>query len=172
MIVGAVHPPGAPGCQPSRCDNSSVGVVRLRGEYFEARAPFCFVPGTRRISVLSGPGTRWRLLLCSRCVCHAVPRSGSRPCSPWSPCGAPFEGSRPAPMLCRSASKGSALLCPVMSQHGNRGYLSLVGSRAVTGGPSLRPVTCASSLSFSGISRRALGPWGPASAMSLSLKGG
>ena len=30
---------------------------------------------------------------------------------------------------------------------------------------------CAPSLSFSGISRRALGPWGPAPAMSLSLKG-
>ena len=31
---------------------------------------------------------------------------------------------------------------------------------------------CAPSLGFSGISRRALGPWGPAPAMSPSLKGG
>ena len=38
-----MHPPGAPGCQPSGCDSLSVGVVRLRGEYFEARAFFCFV---------------------------------------------------------------------------------------------------------------------------------
>jgi len=132
---------GAPGCRPSGCDSSSVGVVCLRGKYFEARAPFCFVLGTRRVNVLSGPGPRWRLLLCSRCVCHAVPCSRSRPRFPWSPCDAPFQGSRPAPMLRRSASKGSALLRPVMSQHGNRGYLSLVEGRAVTGGPSLRPST-------------------------------
>ena len=213
------------------------------GESTPRRAPpFCFVPGTRRVSVLNGPGPRWRLLLCSRCFFRAVPCSGSRPRFPWSPCGVLFEGSRPAPMLRRSASKGSALLYPVMSQHSKRGYLSLVGSRAVTGSPSFHPSTglklgarrsykygswdslssptsllfllalpksrnvflclsrpaprwgglaflgfdarrmlassggkleraCAPSLSFSGISRRALSPWGHASAMSLSLKG-
>ena len=154
----------------------------------------------------------------------------------------PFEGSRPAPMLRYSASRGSALPCLVTFCHGNRGHLSLVGCRTVMGGPSLPPATglklgarrsykegswdsfssptsllllltppksinvsfclswpaprrgglaslgfearrmlasggekleraCLSSLSFSGISRRALGPLDPASAMSLSLKG-
>ena len=34
--------PGAPECGPDGCDNSLVGVVRLRGGYFEARA-FLFV---------------------------------------------------------------------------------------------------------------------------------
>ena len=92
--------------------------------------------------MLSGPGPRWHLLLCSWCIYHAVPCSGFWPCFPWSPRGAPFEGSRPAPMLHHSASKGSALLCRVVSQHGDRGYLSLVEGRAVTGGPSLRPSTC------------------------------
>ena len=141
LLVGVVHPPGAPGCRSSGRDNSSVEVVHLQGEYFEARALFCFVLGTRRVCVLSGPGPRWRQLLCSRCTCHAVPRLGSRPCFPWPPRGAPFEGSRPAPMLRRSASKGSALLCRVVSQHGDRGHLSFVGSRAITGSPSLRPST-------------------------------
>ena len=35
-------PPGAPGRRPGGCDNSLVGVLRLRREYFEARA-FLFV---------------------------------------------------------------------------------------------------------------------------------
>ena len=33
-----MSPPGAPGRRPGGCDNSSDGVVRLRAEYFEARA--------------------------------------------------------------------------------------------------------------------------------------
>jgi len=37
-----VHLPGAPERRPGGCDNSSNGVVRLRVEYFEARA-FLFV---------------------------------------------------------------------------------------------------------------------------------
>ena len=136
-----MHQPGAPGCRSSGCDNSSVGVVRLREKYFEARAPSCFVPETRRVSVPSEPGPQWRLLLCGWCICHAVPYSGSRPCSPWLPCGAPFEGSRPAPMMRCSAFRGSALRCLVTSRHGNRGHLSLVRCPTVTGGPSLPPAT-------------------------------
>jgi len=173
---------------------------------------------------------------------RAVPHSGSWPCLPWLPCGAPFEGGRPEPMLCRLASRGSALPCPVTSRHDNRGHLSLVGCRTISSSSSLPLVTglklgarrsykywswdslsfptslllllaspkssnvslclsrsspergglaylgfgarrmlasgggkleraCSPSLGFSGISRRILGPRGPASAMSLSLKG-
>ena len=135
------QPPGTDVCITFKSSLMRGRFMHPRREYSEARAPFCFVPGTRRVSVLSGPGPRWRLLLCSRCFCRVVPRSGSRLRFPWSPCDAPFEGSRPAPMLRRSASKGSALLCPIMSQHGNRGYLSFVEYSAVRGGPSLRPST-------------------------------
>ena len=37
-LVKVVHLLGAPERGPGGCDNSSIGVVRLRGGYFEARA--------------------------------------------------------------------------------------------------------------------------------------
>ena len=36
--VNAAHPPDAPEHQPGGCDNTPVGVVRPRAEYFEVRA--------------------------------------------------------------------------------------------------------------------------------------
>jgi len=41
-LIDAALPPGAPGCRPSGCDNSSVGVVRLRREFSEVGPPFLF----------------------------------------------------------------------------------------------------------------------------------
>src|SRR6185312_1030492 len=111
------------------------------GRVLRGACLFWFVSGTRRICVLSGPGRRWRLLLSSWCFRRAVPRSGPRPRFPWSPCDAPFEGGRPGPMLCRLASRDSALLCSVVSRRDNRGHLLLVECLAVTGCPNLRPST-------------------------------
>jgi len=53
------------------------------------------------------------------------------------------QDGRPEPMLRRSASRGSASLyfISVASRCGDRGHPLLVECCAVTGGPSLRPLT-------------------------------
>ena len=54
-----------------------------------------------------------QLALSSRC-----PALWAWPRPPWLPCGAPFEGGQPEPILRRLASKGSALLYFVRSRLG------------------------------------------------------
>ena len=83
--------------------------------------------------------------------------------------------SSPTPLLLLPASPKSRIVFLRLSRPApGRGGLAFLGfdarrMLASSGGKLER--ACAPSLSFSGISRRALGPWGPALAMSPSLKG-
>src|SRR6185295_13838385 len=85
-------------------------------EYFEARASlFVCLKDKTCPRTEGGPGRRWRPLPGSWCFHRAVPHVGPWPRHSWLLCGAPFEGSRPEPMLHRLASRGSAPLYFVRS---------------------------------------------------------
>ena len=74
-LVKVVHLLGVPERGPGRCDNTSVGVVCLWGEYFEERALlFVCLKDKACPRAEGGPRRRWRLLLGSWCSRRAVPR--------------------------------------------------------------------------------------------------
>ena len=88
-------------------------------------------------------------------------------------CGTPLSSPTSLLLLLASPKSRNVFLC-LSRPAPRRGGLAFLGfdvrrMLASDGGKPER--ACAPSLSFSGISIRALGPWGPASAMSLSLKG-